>query len=128
MLENYNWADSYIIREEDCTVDGIKVRFPKCILFFREGFESDMSLYLGNPLSDEVKFWSSFELINSVFAQKKKNNKPQYLDNSFPFASKEKVKLGLTNLCIATQYYLKSCISGDFSWVGDIQKNKSNRR
>lgn len=130
VLECYKWKENYEISEGDCSVDGIKVRFPKCILFFREGFESDMSLYLGDPYLRSIKYWSSFELINYVFVPelkvKGKPSKPKYLEGLFPFSSSEKVKFELNNLCIAIQYYLQDCLSGDFSWIDDIQKNKSN--
>jgi hypothetical protein len=33
VLAEFTWPDEYIINEEDCTVDGIKIRFPKCIIF-----------------------------------------------------------------------------------------------
>ncbi len=130
VLENYNWDENYTIHEDDCTVDGIKVRFPKCILYFREGFESEMSLYLANPLLDKPKYWSSFDLITYVFAPIYKKIKdfkePKYIDDPDSFASESKVIIGINNLCIAAQTYLKSCISGDFSWTDTIKDSKSN--
>jgi len=122
VLDNYKWKDNYVIRKEDCTIDGIKVRFPKCILFFREGFESDISLFIGNPLVKNIKYWSSFELINNVFKTKEEFRKLEYLDEFHPFASKEKVQLELHNLCIATKFYLQRCLSGDFKSVESYQK------
>ena len=42
VLDEYEWNSPYEIRDEDCTVDGIEVRFPKCTLLFEEGFESEI--------------------------------------------------------------------------------------
>lgn len=126
VLDNYDWNEEFIIDDKDCSIDGIKVRFPKCILYFKEGFESEMSLYIGNPLETKTKYWSSIELINNVFkplfSSENNSSEPNYLDGFYPFASREKVILELHNLCIAVKFYLESCLCGDFHLVENYQR------
>lgn len=126
VLNNYEWSEEYSIDDKDCSVDGIKVRFPRCILYFKEGFESEISLYIGNPLELTIRYWSLFELINNVFKPFLNSmndlKEPNYLEGFYPFASREKVILELNNLCIASKFYLEACLTGDFHLVDNYQK------
>jgi hypothetical protein len=121
ILAEFSWPSAFEIREEDCTVDGIKVRFPKCIVYFREGFESDISFYLANPILKDIKYWSSFDLIHYVYEPAIRNTpsfKEPALNNFFsPFASLEKVENGLRDICILIKTYLYPCIDGDYSLI-----------
>jgi hypothetical protein len=90
------------------------------VLFFREGFESDMSFYISNPLSRDLKYWSSFELIHYIYKPSIKKSLTCLEPNIKiiePFASLAKVQDGVRNICILIQFYLKDCIKGDFSLI-----------
>ena len=124
ILDEFEWSELYTIKEEDWTIDGIKVRFSKCILYFREGFESNMSVYISK--SDGKKYWSSFELIHYIFApviEQEQTFKPLVLHKFFsPAASLEKVQFELRDLCIIVQTYLMDCLKGNFSLVDEYSK------
>jgi hypothetical protein len=107
-------------------VDGILVRFPACIVFFREGFESEMDFYLADPASSQDNYWSSFDLIYYVYRPALATDplfKEPVLINLFsPHASLEKVENGIRDLCRLIQAFLLPCIQGDFRLIEAYRK------
>jgi hypothetical protein len=126
ILDEFIWPSTYTISEQDNSVDGIKVYFEKCNLFFREGFESEISLFISKGGVNKNKYWTSFELINYVYAPKIENAvafKKPILNNHFSsYASLEKVKYGLRDNCILLQTYLMPCLNGDFHLIEEYNK------
>ena len=130
ILQEFHWNSPFDIREEDITIDGIRVRFPKSILYFCEGFESDMSVYLLDTSLESNNYISSFELINYIYAPEVECSKffvPPKLNNYFsPMASLEKVKFELRDICILLQCYLMPCIDGDFTLLNEYKGDFGN--
>lgn len=118
-LAQYSWANTATIDDQDCTVDGIKVRLPKCVIYFSEGFESDMSAYIADSTTEDIKYWPIFELTN--LQKNKKDSKEAELiiliNDISPFASKKKVINGVKDICTTINSYLLQFIDGDFSLV-----------
>jgi len=131
VLNVFEWPASYEIHEEDCSIDGIEVKFPKCTLYFEEGFESEMRLSLANPLSVKNKYWTAFDLIHYIYAPICENSpnfqKPNYRNYFSAYATKEKVIFGLMDLCLSLQTYLLPCIKGDFSLANNIEMYKLDK-
>ncbi len=131
VVSEFTWPAPYIIGDDDCSPDGIEVRFADCILYFQESFESEINLYFIDPSQiDEV--WTFYEAIYCVLEPEHKQD-PRFiapkLNNYFsPFASLEKVKNGIRDNCILFQKYLLPCINGDFCWVNRYKAKVGKQR
>jgi hypothetical protein len=127
VLSEFDWTESYKIQDEDITVDGIKVRFPKCELYFCEGFESDMDVYLLDSSSKENDYKALFDLVYYVYRPKIESDSsfvsPKLNEYFSPCASLEKVKFELRDICILLQCYLMPCIKGDFTLLNEYKGN-----
>ena len=113
-----------------CTsTDGVKVRLEKSILYFSEGFESDMSFYLSSSDPENKKYWSHSELLYYIFRPRYSEREDlcnrKLKSKNLIFASEEKVRSELYDLCVLIEFYLLDCINGDFtSWVDEIEHKK----
>ena len=130
LFDKYTWSENIEISDLDVALSGIQVNFPQCMLYFKEGFESNMSLSVFDR-SRPGKHWSSFELIHYIFdplrSRDPEFNKPNYHGFSGAFASENKVRNGLEDLCMDVQVYLIECVKGDFSIVDNYEiENEGN--
>jgi hypothetical protein len=126
ILSEFKWPAPYTIGDDSCTADGVDVRFPKCTLFFVEGFESEMSLYFSHVETKTEYALTLFTAIHYVLDPQAKQDpnfqEPKLTGYFEPAASLEKVKNGLRDICLLLQTYLLPCIEGDFSWVEKYKK------
>lgn len=131
ILNEFKWPEAYVIGDDSCTADGIEVSFPKCTIYFREGFESEMSLYFSHIETKTNYNLTLFDAIYYVFEKEAKRDlnfkEPKLIEYFSPQASLEKVKNGVRDICTLLQAYLLPCIEGDFSWVEKYKQNKNEQ-
>jgi hypothetical protein len=113
VVSKFEWPAPYTF--EDKLPDGIILGFPKCHLFFSEGFESDMSISFLKSETGRPRLMLPDAIRALEFAGTKVDT-PDY-GPSDGFASLQKVRTELHELCTLALAYLKPCILGDFSWV-----------
>lgn len=122
-LEKFKWSEKYSI---DWASNGLMVVFPKCKVYFQEGFESNMSASIFD-LTFKKKYWEIYDLVNYVYEPIKQNEnsfvEPEYHHRMDGFASEEKVRCGIEDLCLTIQTYLMDCINGDFSAAYEYEKD-----
>lgn len=122
-LEKFEWPEEYTIT---WVPDSLMVIFPKCKIYFREGFESNMSALIFDTNSPERQ-WSTFDLIHYVYRPIKEKEdsfvEPEYHNRMDGFASEEKVRCGVADLCLSVQTYLMDCLKGDFSAAYEYEKD-----
>lgn len=122
-FEKFFWPDNY-----ELIVDGfgINIIFPKCKIYFEEGFEGNMSSTIFD-VSINDKYWDTFDLVYYVYGALKEKSeffiKPKYIEINEGFSSKEKVRKGVFNLCLRIQFYLIDCVNGNFKAIYDYEKN-----
>lgn len=125
VLSSYNWAEKYVLIE--ASAGSVIIAFPKCSILISEGFESKMNAYFLNEQIGRNSVQENISIFNALDVIKPKKELSQqdsellkqtirYLDDD---PSLNKVKQGLTNICILLQVYFLPCIQGDFSWVID---------
>ena len=118
VLSEFEWPAPYTL--EDDLPDGIVMTFPKCHLYFSEGFESEMLLKF---LSEDTGTEENLTLQHALLAIREDPTRsgamlePELIRDSSPFASLDKVKNGIRNLCTLVLSLLRPCLLGDFSWV-----------
>jgi len=128
ILQEFEWPAPYTL--EDDLPSGIVMCFPKCNLYFVEGFESDMDLLF---LTKDTHTNYNLELghaLSVIVPESERDGKPitpDLIDYWTPEASLEKVQNGIRNLCTIVLYHLKPCILGDFSWVEKYLESLQNK-
>ena len=129
IVSKYEWPAPYTL--EDDLPDGVIMRFPKCSLYFSEGFESDMDLnFLPQDTGTDIVLGFTHALLALVPEAERDPNKPLtpvLTGDDSPGASLDKVKNGLRDLCTIALYHLKPCLLGDFSWVATYQATMRNQ-
>ncbi|BAV04393.1 hypothetical protein SAMN05421788_110120 [Filimonas lacunae] len=117
VLDKYPWPAPYDLT--DGVAGNILVHFPACTLVFMEGFESSMNAYFLNSQSgrtDSQASLSVFEAAGKVRLLRQQIpgfNEPDEFNELGPDASREKVMLGIDNICMLLQNYLLPYIAGD---------------
>src|SRR5262245_2724437 len=96
---------------EDWLPAGLAVGFPKCQLFFSEGFESHMSLKF---LAESPGLGETVDL-HALLVSLGGLHTPGLDETLLPQASLEKVQIGTRNLCKIVLTHFRSSILGDFS-------------
>ena len=125
IVAEFTWPVSYTL--DDSYPDYIIVKFPKSNLCFYEGFESDMGLFFLNSDTKignkpNLKLFDALHYVLRPEAKARGDFKEVTLTGySSPFASLEKVKNGIRDICILVQAYLLPCVEGDFTWVERYQ-------
>lgn len=125
VLDLYDWPVNYKLIE--VSVNSMLIEFPKCSILLIEGFESKMNAYFLNEQTGRNSAQENLSIFNAIEVIKPGKELSQqdavllegaiqYLDDD---PSLDKVRQGLTNICILLQVYLLPCIQGDFSWVID---------
>ena len=112
VLVEFEWPAPYTL--ENWLPDGIAVVFPKCSLFFEEGFESDIELTISAENTDLDK---AMKLREILIAMGGVGNTPGLINQFAPTASLDKVKNGIRDICTILLTHFKSSILGDISWV-----------
>lgn len=129
VLAEFEWPERYVL--EDWSPDGIAMVFPKCILIFSEGFESDMDLVFS---AEDTGLDEMLTLTDALLAIKSTSDPvslppaPPLIREHIPHASLEKVKIGIRNLSMLILTYLPSCMLGDFRWVETYKAFKSRAK
>jgi hypothetical protein len=118
VLAEFEWPAPYTL--EDWLPDGIAMIFPKCTLFFVEGFESEMILEFLLP--EDTGLDKSVTLKEALLAISPDRERgapptPGLIRDFSPHASLDAVKIRLRNLCTIVLTHFQACILGDFSWV-----------
>jgi len=93
LLREFEWPAPYEL--EDWLPDGIAVVFPKCQLFFSEGFESHLSLKF---LAESPGLGETVDL-HALMVSLGGLHTPGLDKTHLPQASLEKVQIGVRNLC-----------------------------
>ena len=118
VLAEFEWPVPYTLEDE--LPDGIVMSFPRSHLFFVEGFEGDVSLQF---LPEDTGTGRAYKLVHalSILVPESERNgspiTPNLIEDESPYASLDKVKNGLRDLCTIALTHLRPCIAGDFSWV-----------
>ncbi len=118
VLAEFQWPAPYEL--EEFLPDGIEVRFPKCTLFFCEGFESDMFLeFDGDDTGEDVplKLVHAMMVVAAESEPGKRPLTPGLVTHFEAGASLKKVEVELRNICMVLLTHFQACILGDFSWV-----------
>jgi hypothetical protein len=118
VLAEFQWPAPYTLEDE--LPDGIIVVFPRCRLFFVEGFESEMSLKFlpeDTGLDETVTLKHALVALRSDPERSGALPEPRLINYFSPKASEEKVRNGIRDLCTLVLTYLRPCLLGDFSWV-----------
>jgi hypothetical protein len=120
VLSEYQWPGSYTLEDE--LPDGITMELPKCTLYFREGFESDMSI-----IFPTVDLDYNVDLTEVLMALRSQNALPDIpapkpVGKHIPGASLEKVENELRDLCNLLHAYLRPTLDGDFGWVDAVKR------
>jgi len=116
LLKEFEWPAPYQL--EDWLPDGIAVVFPKCQLFFSEGFESHMSLkFLAESpgLGETVNLHDLMVSLGGLHT-------PGLDETLLPQASLDKVKIGVRNLCKIVLTHFRGSILGDFNWYAAYKR------
>jgi hypothetical protein len=126
VLSEFEWPAPYVL--EDWLPDGIAMVFPKCNLFFVEGFESNMLLEF---LSDDTGLDSSVTLKEALLAFGSVHtgapDTPGLIDDFSPYPSVDVVKNRLRNLCKIVLTHFRTCLLGDYSWVERYKAYYANK-
>jgi hypothetical protein len=112
VLAEFKWPAPYTLEDE--LPDYIAVVFPKCTLFFEEGFESNMGLRFS---ADNTGLDMDVKLKDVLVSMGGVGNTPGLIKHFAPTASLDKVKNGIRDLCTIILTHFRSSILGDFNWV-----------
>jgi hypothetical protein len=130
VLSGFDWPAPYTL--ESKLPDGILVKFPRCTLFFTEGFEGEMALHFLLP--DDLGMGRSLTLDHALLAISPDPDgsggvpTPGLLPDYEPEASLEKVQIGIHNLSKMVLTHLSSCLLGDFGWVDRYRAYLARKR
>ena len=114
LLAEFEWPAPYTL--EDDLPDGIVVAFPRCHLYFTEGFESTIQIRFlpeDTGTDEPLTLGHALSTIASV--------PPPQIPPTM-HASLEKVIAGIREQCTLVLTYLRPCLLGDFSWVERYQR------
>lgn len=114
VVGEFEWPAPYVL--EDDLPDGIAVVFPRCTLYFSEGFESHMTLKF---LSEDTGLDRSVTLTEVLVALRSFEELPdvELIRDPTPHATLDKVRNGIRDLCTLVLTHLRPTLLGDFSWV-----------
>lgn len=121
VLAEREWPAPY--RLENYLPDGIAAVFPKCTLFFEEGFESDMEvsfLVEDTGLDEPVT-------LKDILISRGGVDTPGLINFFSPHASLDKVKNEVRDLCTIFMTHFRGMLDGDFAWVDDYRKYLARR-
>jgi hypothetical protein len=123
VLSEFEWPAPYTL--EDDLPDGIAMVFPKCTLYFVEGFESDMYLEF---LAEDTGLDNSVTLKQVLVSMGGiPTPKLKVIDDLSRGASLATVKNGLRILCTIILTHFRSSILGDFGWVEHYKAYRARR-
>ena len=121
VLSERDWPAPYKL--EDGLPDNIAVVFPKCTLYFEEGFEGDMDVSFS---ADDTGLDSDVRLHDVLVSMGGVGDRTPGLINQFaPAASLDKVKNGIRDLCTILLTHFRPSLTGDFSWVEKYRAYKA---
>lgn len=129
VLSEFEWPAPYKL--EDWLPDGIAMVFPKCCLFFMEGFESSMLLKF---VPEDTGLDASLTLEEALLAFAPESSRtgapytPGLILDQSPYASVDVVKNRLRDLCKIILTHFQACLLGDFSWVERYKAYYANKR
>ena len=121
VVSKFEWPAPYTF--EDRLPDGIILGFPRCHLLFSEGFESEMSLSFLKSETGRPRLTMQ-DAIRALESTGFNVDTPDY-PPSDGFASLDKVRKELHELCTLALAYLKPSILGDFSWVAAYDRMRA---
>jgi hypothetical protein len=128
VLSEFDWPAPYVLEDE--LPDGIVMRFPRSSLFFVEGFEGDMALeFLPEDTGTDQKLTVGHAL-SVIVPESTRKGGPitlNLIDDESPYASLEKVKNGIRDLCTIALTHLQPCILGDFGWVAAYKASREGK-
>ena len=122
ILKDFQWPTTYEL--EDDLPDGIVMQFPRCNLYFREGFAGDVEILFLTEDTDTDANISLGEALLVIAPRAERGPgplTPGLIDDTSIYGSLEKVQNGIRDLCTIVMYHLKPCILGDFSWVAQYK-------
>jgi hypothetical protein len=95
------------------------VRLPRCHLYVTEGFESNMELKFLPATTGLSRSVSVAEALDALRKDPSRAlpPRPKLLDYFSPYASLDKVKNELRDLCTLLFTYFRPSLVGDFDWI-----------
>jgi hypothetical protein len=128
ILDEYKWPGPYTLEDE--LPAGISMLLPKCELFFREGFESDMNVVFPT-VANELDY--SVDLTEVLLALRSQGALPDVptpkpVGPPIAGASLQKVENELRDVCNLLQAYLQPTLEGDFGWLDAVKRFRASNR
>lgn len=127
VLKEFEWPISYIL--EDDLPDGMIMRFPRCNLYFREGYEGDIELHflkVDTGTDYPLKLAHAISVIVPEAIREGNEVTPNLINDSSIYGSQEKMRNGIRDICKILLTHLLACIQGDWSWLEIYKKAKEN--
>lgn len=116
LLAEFEWPAPYTLDDE--LPDGIVVTFPRCHLYFTEGFESAIQIrFLPEDTGADEPLTLGHAL--STIASAPPPQIPPTMH-----ASLDKVIAGIREQCTLVLTYLRPCLLGDFGWVERYERTR----
>ncbi|MFT3764413.1 MAG: hypothetical protein QM820_02680 [Minicystis sp.] len=121
VVSQLDWPAPYTLEDE--LPDGISMIFPKCTLFFGEGFESEMYL----KFIPEDTGLDNAVTLKEVLVALGGRPTPQLklVDDGSSGASVATVKNGIRKLCTILLAHFRETLLGDFWWVEPYKAHRT---
>jgi hypothetical protein len=122
-VAKFQWPAAYKL--VDYHPDGIAMVFPKCTLFFEEGFESHMELMF---LAKDTGLDNVVKLTEVLVSMGGVRGTPNLIDEGVGGASLETVQIGIHNICTIILAHFPRTPLGDFSWVEKYKAYRASKK